>query len=116
LVGDPFGRSAIAASFSWLAADRVGDGIAPSLTRSPEPADPAGLTARARRQENQPVPKVVCPGDLKDKVGTVMYCSLTAQGSTVTYPVKLQVDSTSGTQVHFSIQVSTTPGHFTAPG
>ena len=68
------------------------------------------------RQENQPVPKVVCPGDLKDKVGTVMYCSLTAQGSTITYPVKLQVGSISGTQVHFSIEVSQTPGHFTAPG
>lgn len=68
------------------------------------------------RQENQPVPKVVCPGDLTAKVGTVMYCSLTAQGSTTTYPVKLQVDSINGSQVHFNIQVSTTPGHFTAPG
>ncbi len=68
------------------------------------------------RQENQPVPKVVCPGDLKGKVGTVMYCSLTAQGSDVTYPVRLQVDSTSGTRVHFHIAVSQTPGHFTASG
>jgi hypothetical protein len=68
------------------------------------------------RQENQPVPKVVCPGDLKGKVGTVMYCSLTAQGATTVYPVKVQVDSISGTQVHFNIEVSQTPGHFTAPG
>jgi hypothetical protein len=68
------------------------------------------------RQENQPVPKVVCPGNLKGKVGTVMYCSLTAQGSDVTYPVRLQVDSTSGTQVHFHIEVSKTPGHFTGSG
>jgi hypothetical protein len=67
------------------------------------------------RQENQPVPKVVCPGDLKAKIGTVMYCSLTAQGSTTAYPVKVQVDSISGTQVHFSIEVSQTPGHFTPP-
>ena len=64
---------------------------------------------------NQPVPKVVCPGDLTAKVGTVMYCSLTAQGSTTAYPVKVQVDSINGGQVHFNIQVSTTPGHFTAP-
>jgi hypothetical protein len=68
------------------------------------------------RQKNQPVPKVVCPGDLKSKVGTVMYCSLTAQGATTVYPVKVQVDSVSGTQVHFNIEVSQTPGHFTAPG
>jgi hypothetical protein len=42
-----------------------------------------------------------------------MYCSLTAQGSATAYPVKVQVDSISGTQVHFSIVVSQTPGHFT---
>ena len=67
------------------------------------------------KQENQPVPKVVCPGDLKGKVGTVMYCSLTAQGSTVVYPVQVRVNSISGSQVHFNIQVSETPGHFTPP-
>jgi hypothetical protein len=66
------------------------------------------------KQENQPVPKVVCPGDLKGKVGAVMYCSLTAQGSGTTYPVRLRVDSASGTRVHFHIEVSKTPGHFTA--
>jgi hypothetical protein len=68
------------------------------------------------KQLNQPVPKVVCPGDLKAKVGTIMYCSLTAQGSSTAYPVKVQVTSVSGTQAHFSIVVSTTPGHFTPPG
>ena len=67
------------------------------------------------RQLNQPVPTVVCPGDLKAKIGTVMYCSLTAQGATTTYPVQVQVNSISGTNVHFNIQVSQTPGHFTAP-
>ncbi len=67
------------------------------------------------KQENQPVPKVVCPKDLAGKVGTVMYCSLTAQGSTVVYPVQVRVNSISGTQVHFNIQVSETPGHYTPP-
>ena len=67
------------------------------------------------KQENQPVPKVVCPRDLAGKVGTVMYCSLTAQGSTVVYPVQVRVNSISGTQVHFNIQVSETPGHYTPP-
>jgi uncharacterized protein DUF4333 len=67
------------------------------------------------KQENQPVPKVVCPKDLAGKVGTVMYCSLTAQRSTVVYPVQVRVNSISGTQVHFNIQVSETPGHFTPP-
>ena len=67
------------------------------------------------QQLNQPVPKVVCPEDLKAKIDTIMYCSLTAQGSTTTYPVKVRVDSISGTDVHFNIQVSQTPGVFTAP-
>ena len=67
------------------------------------------------KQENQPVPKVVCPEDLTGKVGTVMYCSLTAQGSTDVYPVQVRVNSISGSQVHFNIQVSETPGHFTPP-
>jgi hypothetical protein len=67
------------------------------------------------RQKNQPVPKVACPGNLKAKVGTIMYCSLTAQGSAASYPVKLQVDSVSGNKAHFHIEVSKTPGHFTAP-
>jgi hypothetical protein len=68
------------------------------------------------RQQNLPVPKVVCPTNLKAKIGTIMYCTLTAKGSTVSYPVKVQVDSTSGSRVHFNIEVSKTPGHFTAPG
>ena len=67
------------------------------------------------QQQNQPVPKVVCPGNLKAKIGTVMYCTLTAKGATTSYPVKVRVDSVSGKQAHFSIVVSKTPGHFTAP-
>jgi hypothetical protein len=67
------------------------------------------------QEVHQPVPKVVCPGDLQATVGTVMYCSLTAQGSTTAYPVKVLVDSIKGTNVHFHLTVSTTPGHFTAP-
>ena len=67
------------------------------------------------QEVHQPVPKVVCPGDLQAKVGTVMYCSLTAQGSTTAYPVKVLVDSIKGTNVHFHLTVSTTPGQFTAP-
>jgi Domain of unknown function (DUF4333) len=67
------------------------------------------------RQLNQPVPKVVCPGDLKAKIGTVMYCSLKAKGSAKSYPVKLRVNTVSGKQAHFSIVVSKTSGHFTAP-
>jgi hypothetical protein len=74
------------------------------------------VATKLARQVHQPIPKVKCPGDLQAKVGTVMYCSLTAQGSTTTYPVKVHVDSTSGGKVHFNIQVSRTPGHFTAPG
>jgi Domain of unknown function (DUF4333) len=74
------------------------------------------VATKLARQLNQPVPKVVCPRDLQAKVGTVMYCSLTAQGSTTTYPVKVHVNSTSGGKVHFNIVVSKTPGHFTAPG
>jgi hypothetical protein len=68
------------------------------------------------REKNQPVPAVVCPANLKAKVGAVMYCSLTAQGSTTSYPVRVRVTSTSGTRAHFNIQVSKTPGHFTGPG
>jgi hypothetical protein len=67
------------------------------------------------RQKHLPVPKVVCPGNLRAKVGTVMTCSLTAQGSTTVYPVKLQVNSVRGKKAHFNIEVSKTPGHFTAP-
>lgn len=67
------------------------------------------------RQLNQPVPRVVCPGNLRGKVGTVIYCTLTAQGSTANYPVKVQVTSVSGKQVNFHITVSQTPDHFTPP-
>jgi hypothetical protein len=104
------------AAGGWLAVGcsaHVSVGGTPAVSRHAVETEVATTLAR---QENQPVPKVVCPADLKGKVGTVMYCSLTAQGSDSIYPVRLQVDSTSGTRVHFHIQVSTTPGHFTASG
>lgn len=59
-------------------------------------------------------PKVSCPGDLKAKTGTVMTCTLTPPGSATSYPVKVQVTSTDGGKVHFSVHVSKTPGHFTS--
>jgi hypothetical protein len=91
----------------------VSIGGTPTVSKSSVETEVATTLAR---QLNQPVPKVTCPGDLTGKVGAVMYCSLTPQGSTVTYPVKVQVDSISGTQVHFNIVVSKTAGHFTPPG
>ena len=103
------GAVAVALTFVGVACS----GGTPAVSRQSVQTEVATTLAR---QENQPVPKVVCPGDLGGKVGTVMYCSLTAQGSTTAYPVKVQVDSISGTRAHFSIQVSQTPGHFTAPG
>jgi len=105
----------VVAAAGWLVAGcsaSVSIGGAPAVPRHTVETEVATTLAQ---QENQPVPKVVCPGDLKAKIGTVMYCSLTAQGSTTAYPVKVQVDSISGTQVHFSIEVSQTPGHFTPP-
>jgi len=44
-----------------------------------------------------------------------MYCTLTAQGDTAHYPVRLTVTSVNGTKVDFDIRVSTTPGYFTGP-
>lgn len=106
----------VAAAGSWLVAGcsaHVSIGGAPAVSQHTVETQVANTLAK---QKHQPVPKVVCPGDLKAKVGTVMYCSLTAKGSTVSYPVKLQVNSTSGSEAHFHIQVSKTPGHFTTPG
>ncbi len=97
------------AAGGWLVAGCSGG--TPTVPRHSVETEVATTLAR---QVNQPVPKVVCPGDLEAKIGTVMYCSLTAQGSTTVYPVKVQVDSINGTQVHFNIQVSKTPGHFTS--
>ena len=105
-----------AASGGWLIAGcsaHVSVGGSSTVPRQTVETEVATTLAR---QLNQPVPKVVCPGDLQAKVGAVLYCSLTAQGSSTTYPVKVQVASTSGNQVHFHIDVSQTPGHFTAPG
>jgi Domain of unknown function (DUF4333) len=103
------------AAGGWLAAGcsaHVSIGETPAMVSRHSVESEVATTLA--RQENQPVPKVVCPGDLKGKVGTVMYCSLTAQGSDIAYPVRLRVDSASGTRVHFHIEVSKTPGHFTA--
>jgi len=94
------------------ASAHVSIGGTPTVSRHSVETEVATTLAR---QQNQPVPKVVCPGNLKAKVGTVMFCSLTAKGSTVKYPVKLKVNSVSGSTAHFHIQVSKTPDHFTAP-
>jgi hypothetical protein len=102
------GAVAVALTFVGVACS----GGTPAVSRQSVQTEVATVLAR---KAHQPTPKVVCPGDLKAKIGTVMYCSLTAQGSTTAYPVKVQVDSISGTQVHFSIEVSQTPGHFTPP-
>ena len=104
---------AAAAAVGCLAAGcsaHVSIGGTPAVSKSSVETEVATTLAR---QLKQPVPKVTCPGDLTGKVGTVMYCSLTPQGSATTYPVKVQVDSISGTKVNFSIVVSKTPGHFT---
>jgi hypothetical protein len=87
-------------------------GSSPSVPKASVENEVATTLAQ---QLNQPVPKVVCPGDLTAKVGTVMYCNLTAQGSTTVYPVKVTVESVSGSQAHFGIVVSSTPNTFTAP-
>ncbi len=87
-------------------------GSTPSVPRHSVETEVATALAK---QVNQPTPKVACPGDLAGKVGTVMYCTLTPQGSSTSYPVQVKVDSVNGTDVHFNIAVSTTPGHFTAP-
>jgi hypothetical protein len=101
----------------WLVAGcsasaHVSIGGTPSVSRHDVETEVATTLAQ---QLKQPVPTVVCPGNLKAKIGTVMYCSLTAKGATTSYPVKVQVNSVSGKRAHFSIVVSKTPGHFTAP-
>jgi outer membrane murein-binding lipoprotein Lpp len=87
-------------------------GTAPKVPRQSLENEVATVIAQ---KVNQAKPKVTCPGDLTGKVGTVMYCSLTPQGSSTSYPVQVKVDSVNGTDVHFNMVVSTTPGHFTAP-
>ena len=103
------------AAAGWLVAGCSASVSIGETSTLPKHAVETEVATTLARQVHQPVPKVVCPGDLKAKIGTVMYCSLTAQGSTTTYPVKVQVDSTSGSNVHFKITVSQTPGHFTPP-
>src|SRR5215472_9638388 len=104
-----------AAAGGWLAAGCSAHVSIGGPSTVPRNAVETEVATTLARQVNQPVPKVVCPGDLQAKVGTVMYCSLTPQGSTTAYPVKVQVDSTSGGHVNFHIDVSQTPGQFTPP-
>jgi hypothetical protein len=99
------------AGCSASASVSVGTGGTPSVPRSTVESNVATTLAK---QLNQPVPKVVCPGDLAGKVDTVMYCSLTAQGATVSYPVKVEVTSVSGDKVNYSIEVSKTPSTFSS--
>ena len=108
----------LAAGCSASVSVGVGNGGSPSASSAPsvpKHSVESEVASTLAKQENQPTPKVVCPGDLESKVGAVMYCTLTAQGSTTSYPVQVKVDSVNGTDVHFNIQVSTTPDHFTAP-
>jgi hypothetical protein len=105
-----------AAAGGWLVAGCSGHVSIGGPSTVPRHTVETKVATTLARQLNQPVPKVVCPRDLQPKVGTVMYCTLTAQGSTIAYPVRVRVDSTSGGKVHFHIEVSKTPGHFTAPG
>lgn len=103
------------AALGWLVAGcnaQVSIGGASSVPKHTVETEVATTLAQ---QAHQPDPNVVCPGDLRAKIGTVMYCSLSAQASTTVYPVKVQVVSISGSHVHFHITVSQTPGHFTAP-
>ena len=107
---------AVAAATGWLVAGCSASVSVGGPSAIPKHTIESKAATTLAQEVHQPVPKVVCPGDLQATVGTVMYCSLTAQGATTVYPVKVQVDSVSGTQVHFNIEVSQTPGHFTAPG
>jgi hypothetical protein len=108
---------AVMAAGGWLVTGctvsaHISVGGTPSVSKHDVESEVANTLAK---QLNQPVPKVVCPRDLKAKVGTIMYCSLTAKGSSTAYPVKVRVNSVDGKQAHFNIVVSKTPGHFTAP-
>ncbi len=61
-------------------------------------------------ETSQPTPKVSCPGGLDAKVGATIDCELTAQGSTVQYPVHVTVTSVTNGTAHFTAQVGQTPG------
>lgn len=63
-------------------------------------------------QVHQPVPRVVCPGPLPAQVGASVDCTLTAQGSTISYPVKVVVENIDHGRASFTAQVGTRPtGH-----
>lgn len=45
-------------------------------------------------QQNQPEPKITCPGPLKAELGATLDCTLLAQGETAVYPVHVVVTAT----------------------
>jgi predicted exporter len=60
-------------------------------------------------QQQQPVPKVVCPDDLDAKVGAKMVCVLTPQGETQTINVTVTVTSITNGKALFSAVVANAP-------
>jgi Domain of unknown function (DUF4333) len=63
------------------------------------------VAAKLAAQTKLPVPTVVCPGNLKGVVGTVMICQLTPQHSTEKDPVTLKVTSVSKGVANYDISV-----------
>ncbi|HVB93090.1 MAG TPA: DUF4333 domain-containing protein [Acidimicrobiales bacterium] len=61
-------------------------------------------------QNNQPLPKVTCPGGLQGKVGASIDCTLIAQGSTTKLPVHVTVTSIDNGTAHFNAHVGQAPG------
>jgi hypothetical protein len=68
------------------------------------------VAAQLAAETSQPVPKVACPSGLQAKVGASIDCTLTAQGSTVKYPVHVTVKSVNNGTAHFDAQVGQAPG------
>lgn len=64
-----------------------------------------GLSAATHRA----APNISCPGDLPGKVGATVHCVLSVAGASTRSGVLVRVTSVSGSQVHFHIQVGTTP-------
>jgi hypothetical protein len=61
-------------------------------------------------ETGQKLPRVKCPGDLNAKVGASINCTLTANGSTTKYPVKVTVTSIRNGTAHFNVQVGQAAG------
>jgi Domain of unknown function (DUF4333) len=57
------------------------------------------------QETGQPLPHVVCPSGLKAKVGASIKCTLTPQGTTTQYPVRVTVQSIHNGVVRFHVQV-----------